>query len=85
MLSLIIALLIILNYNQQKTNKMARIYYHNVTQKKYNETEIVDLIDEMKEGDVILYSEGGNALIKELAEWGLKEMQKQVNEYYKEE
>ena len=64
---------------------MAKIYYHNITQKKYNETEIIDLIEGMKEGDLILWSEAGNACVEELTEVELKELQKRVDDYYKED
>jgi len=61
---------------------MAKRYYHNVTQEKFNETEVIDLVEEMNDGDVILWSEAGNACVSILTEMELKELQKQVDDYY---
>lgn len=57
-------------------------YYHNITQEKFNETEIVDLVELMNEGDLILWSESGNALLNKLTEVELEEIKSQVDEFY---
>ncbi len=61
---------------------MGKILYHNVTQGKYNETESIDLVDEMNENDLILWSESGNACIHKLTQEELENLQKEVNDYY---
>lgn len=59
---------------------MAKKYYHNVTQEKFNETEIIDLIEEMNEGDLILWSEAGNACVEKLTKEELRDLQNQYED-----
>ncbi len=42
------------------------IFYHNITKQLFNITDIDDLLAESKSGDLIMFSESGNALIQPL-------------------
>lgn len=64
---------------------MGKKYYHNVTQKRFNETEYIDLLEEMNEGDYILYSLPGCATIFELQREQLEQLQKDLEEFYIED
>lgn len=64
---------------------MAKKYYHNVTRDQLNETDVVDLIESMHMGDIILWSETGNACVHRLTDKELGELQAEVSEFYKEE
>ncbi len=61
---------------------MAKKLYHNITQKIYNETNVIDLIENMNDGDLILYSEYGNGLVYVLPDKELNNIKKYVNDFY---
>lgn len=60
----------------------SRKYYHNVTQRKYNEIDVIDLIEHMNYGDIILWSMVGNACVFELTEDELSQLKARVDMYY---
>lgn len=53
---------------------MAKKYYHNITKKDFNVTDVTDLIDAYSEGDLIVQTEAGNALVSEVTEQELTEL-----------
>tara|TARA_R100000656_G_scaffold122724_1_gene98552 strand:- start:155 stop:367 length:213 start_codon:yes stop_codon:yes gene_type:complete len=51
-----------------------KVFYHNITQGTYNETCIVDLMDAYQEGDVLMKSEAGNALVHPVTKDEMKQL-----------
>jgi hypothetical protein len=62
----------------------ARILYHNITQEKVNETEIIDFVDEYNEGDIVYKSEAGNACIEKITVEEMAKHIKFVEDWYAE-
>lgn len=64
---------------------MGKIFYHNLTQEKFNETELIDFMDDYENGDRIVKTEAGCALLEEITPDELRQMKIRHQEYYEEE
>ncbi len=51
-----------------------RTWYHNITKQVFNESDLDDFFEEYTEGDKIMQSEDGCAIINEVTEEELKKM-----------
>lgn len=61
------------------------ILYHNITQEKVNETDIINFVDEYNEGDIVYKSENGNACIEKITDDEMVNYIKYVEEWYDEQ
>jgi len=62
---------------------MAKKYYHNISKGLYNETEVVDFIEEYDEGDILLSTEAGNALVTPVTSAELSDLRRIYDEYHR--
>jgi len=64
---------------------MKKKFYHNITEGKLNESDIIDLIDEMGDDDIIYWTESGDATLHELTAGEKDALIKEVADYYQEQ
>lgn len=57
-------------------------YYHNIQKRKFNITCAIDLIDSYDDGELLMYSEAGNALLHPVSNEELQELISWWREYY---
>jgi accessory colonization factor AcfC len=62
---------------------MAQRFYHNLTSRQYNVTDLNDFIECIAEGDSVVYTEAGNALIQEFKDKERIDLWNRWFEYYK--
>jgi hypothetical protein len=53
-----------------------KTYYHNITKKQLNESDIRDLYENYTEGDQIYKTESGDATLQEVSEVEIEEIKK---------
>jgi hypothetical protein len=53
---------------QLKNKNMISYWFHNITKGIYNESHLDDFIECIDDGDIIKFTENGNALIRDLFE-----------------
>lgn len=57
-----------------------KLYYHNVTKGIYNETDLGDLKDNYSDGDTIVSTQSGNAIVTELSKTEVKRLFESLSE-----
>lgn len=59
----------------------AHYYYHNVTRGRYNESDVIEVMEQYEEGDVLLVTERGDATVTVVEGKELDELWRKYNEY----
>lgn len=54
------------------------MYYHNITKRIYNESDMFDFMAEYSEGDIVKYTEYGNAKVLDIP---YDELQAMIHDY----
>ena len=60
------------------------VFYHNITKKLFNITDQVDFIESLDEGDVVMYTEAGNAILHPVNQEAVNELARKKTDFIKE-
>ena len=58
-----------------------RVFYHNITQKEFNIGCLIDFLESYNDGDLIMKSQAGCALLEPITDQELKDLWSEYEQY----